>query len=359
MGQVLANMVLAESGLEAALADPKSKGLDRKGKSTLVHELREVGNADGIPILTIETRIEQRKFAFPGAPGSEVNNLGFNQTWQHRAQTKNKQFQKYLDEHMDTPDMLVVLVDGGDVLWGGCDPSVLRSTYEKTVKAAGGAKIVLGAEFGIGPSTMLRTCLTYQHLREPYESIRAAVLKETGRPAINRSYDFSFHEALFGNWTQKNFSWIDDMYADRSVCNHKRSFCSTPPRYQFANYGFVMGPVSALKPFIDEINSVQDQQPDKIDQEVALKYHLGHPDLLTLDYSGTLMLSLHNFIGDMQAVTPPFLKFDVKKRKVFNEITGNEQCFLHGNGRAKRLIWKMAEEMNNMFKPPNSTSLFR
>lgn len=349
MGLDLAKMALANEKMQA-----ESKNLGRTAKNAFVHELREVGRVDGIPILTIETRMEKREFEFPGASGAEVSNLGFNQTWEHKAHLKNKAFKKYIDVAVEhDPDMLVVMVDGGDVIWGGCDAALLRSTYEATVKGSRGAKVVLGAEFQPGPKTMMRACMRKQHNKEPFESNRRAVLQALGKPVVNRSWDLKFEKDYWGElWghVDYEFDYIDDMYADRTRCDMHRSFCSNPPKYQFANYGFIMGPVSGLKPLIDLIVEQQAKNPELIDQQVALAYHLEHPDLVTLDYSGTMMLSMHNFLGDLSGNIPSFLKIDAPNHKVINEITGKDQCFLHGNGRAKPLLGKLAQEMEVLFK---------
>merc|ERR1719321_2183648 len=45
------------------------------------------------------------------------------------------------------PDQLVVFVDSGDVVYGGCDEEELIAAYKATVAASEGASVVFGAEF--------------------------------------------------------------------------------------------------------------------------------------------------------------------------------------------------------------------
>lgn len=349
LGPSLTNMVLA------------SQSLHRTDESQrLVHELVEVGRIDGIPVLTVETRINHRALFFPGAPGSIVRNIGFNHTWQKKAKTKNQIFQEYIDARMETPDQLVIMVDGGDVVWGGCDSNFLRSTYESIVNASNGAKVVLGAEFSVYPLSWMRHAKAVMR-REKFELRRQAVLEALGHPVVKRPWDAQWQRLLKTRASKnddvesgdfKQFPIIDDMYADRSICTQRRSFCSDPPRYQYANYGFVMGPIGELKPLIDKINADQMLNPKAIDQGTVVWYHMYHQKAVTLDYSGTLMLNMHNFLGDVQGIIPEFLQIDERERKIFNTVTGKQQCFLHGNGRAKHVIKALAHELNRLWRSP-------
>lgn len=317
------------------------------------YEIQEMGDLDGIEVFTVATRMN-KTLEIPGSPRVALNNLAGDEEWKYRARTKNLVFQDYLDAHMDTPDKVVIMVDGGDVVFGGCDPKKFREYYEKVVNASGGAKLVLGAEMGCYPENEWHDCFDLIHNQEPFESTRQSVLKEFGftvrKPDKAKAV---IRLNAVNSWVPQPTTPTpsppgDDMYGNQTICHvghYHPTWCSQPPRYQFANYGFAMGPVREIKKLVDEVNMRQEQKPMTIDQGVVVQYHRKHPDLVTLDYSGSLMLSMHNFEGDVNGRIPEWLTMNQEQKNVFNQRSGRVACFLHGNGRAKPVVDKMARLM--------------
>merc|ERR1719235_761005 len=99
---------------------------------------------------------------------------------------------------------------------------------------------------------------------------------------LNKMNDVLRASGLESNWVAPYVSCSE---------SQKVGPCSNPPRYQHVNYGFLMGPVQHLKQLVQFILT----DTEKLDQGLASQYYFDHPDVVTLDYAGTLVLSLHNF----------------------------------------------------------------
>jgi len=264
--------------------------------------------------VTVNNRVKKSKYKMDGAftdimiinAGSEIQKWG-------GVLAKNMWLLRWLSQaKRRIPDQIAVLSDG-DIISGGCTAAELLKYYKTTVTASDGAVIVIGAEFHAYPNVFCGAVHdrneTYQH--HFWSKRRTNVLEAHGLP-----------EAI---------------YADYVDCSRDLTCacCSYNPRYEFLNFGFVMGPISQLYPFMEFIalHCCKAYMPP--DQGLARDYMFAHPDLVTLDYTGLLSLQMGAIYN------PDFLK--VQKRPngqvvVFNNVTETVSCVLHGNSLSKVLV---------------------
>uniref|UniRef100_A0A7S4R7L5 Uncharacterized protein n=1 Tax=Alexandrium monilatum TaxID=311494 RepID=A0A7S4R7L5_9DINO len=172
-----------------------------------------------LPVVTVETS-RQGRFALPGAqPQVAVLNVGAGRTWEGPV-TKNELFLRWLQEPVRDPDGLAVLIDGGDLIYGGCGEAALLRAYHAIANAGGGAKVVVSAEMGGYPKGM----------RPVQEG-----------PVPSGRLD----EVLAASGLQRGWAapYVDcrDTYTGP---------CSTRRAYWHLNYGFLMGPVGELRKLV-------------------------------------------------------------------------------------------------------------
>uniref|UniRef100_A0A7S4R5A6 Uncharacterized protein n=1 Tax=Alexandrium monilatum TaxID=311494 RepID=A0A7S4R5A6_9DINO len=217
-----------------------------------------------LPVVTVETS-RQGRFALPGAqPQVAVLNVGAGRTWEGPV-TKNELFLRWLQEPVRDPDGLAVLIDGGDLIYGGCGEAALLRAYHAIANAGGGAKVVVSAEMGGYPKNM--------------RSVQEG-------PGPSGQMDKVL--AAFGlrrDWTTPYVDCSRDI--DAGPCSNHRV-------YRYLNYGFLMGPVGELRKLVSFVLA-----QGGTDQGQAARYCFNHSEVCTLDYGGLLSLSLHNFKRSM------------------------------------------------------------
>lgn len=234
----------------------------------------------------------------PGACCRSYNNLGANKPWDgfiDKVSYSLPVFQKLADRH---PDKIHAIMDGGDIAFGGCSNHELMSRYHNIVKASGGLPVVVGADSYLFPDwegTMRRKF----DLPEA-TSRRNSVLEAFG-------LDPDAYGQYYGGTTP--FGWGKG-------------------DYKFVNSGFVMGPAWALAKVFECMSKVPGRGNCGVgcfdDQNALIHCSLEDAkDLITIDYSGSLVLTssglnFRQFISGSDGL-------------IFNSVTGLTQCFLHVN----------------------------
>merc|ERR1719230_135176 len=137
------------------------------------------------------------------------------------------------------------------------------------------------------------------------------------------------------NWTEPRMtaalanvsqapSWIES-YAD--CTNETFGACNSPPRYQFANGGVIIGPTTEIFDMFEELESYTGSENRFVNE-----YYLAHPDEVTIDYAGLLSLSLHNMKpGALHNLPIEVIAAD-NKAYIKNKVIDETVCFVHGNG---------------------------
>jgi len=323
--------------LAAALALPAA-GLSLQGSSASAAEGRLAVNQIGkIQIVTVETR-GPNPLKLPGrTPGAGdtpyVTNVGAGQPW-HFYRTKNGLMLEWLKAHKD-PDTIAIMIDGSDMILGGCNESFIMQKYEDTLQASGGGAnmtMVMSAETACFPHEMdwhFRDNATWENRRKNVTN-RVANLPE--------------------NWLKP---WTP-------CADKKKAPCDTVPAYRYPNWGWVMGPVKSLTPLFEYVyNQGHKKGNDNLDQARAQWWMLWHPDRITLDYTGSLVLSIHQMAyGRPDHHAPIELRKDWHGHPwVHNKILNQPCCFAHGNGDGEGLVTRMMRKMDNMMNEPASADL--
>jgi len=210
------------------------------------------------------------------------------------------------------PEKLVVVHSYGDVLFGGCNETTLQYKYDSLVAASGSTtKIVLAAEVSPYPSDM---GWAYQRWNESL---------------VNRTHSVLDSYGMSHGWAET--------YANCSA-SVPNSQCSSPPRYQYANAGFIMGPANDVYEMLSGLSTYPG-----LENRLVNEYFLANPDVVTLDYPGTLVLSLHNMVKDGN--TPVEVVTTGGNKSLRNKETGQSVCFVHGNGNSFDVIKGWAEQL--------------
>jgi len=275
---------------------------------------------DEIQVITVETRTTDSSYPVPGVPGAKFTNLGAGQEW-HGLFTKPKLFKQWLDNHPD-PNKVIVFADSADVLFGGCSQEQLMDNYRATVAKSGGVPVVMGAELGLDPPPSG----AYTDIHKQFGDRRKKV--------------------------QEIMALEDASYGDAAVCEIKRSDpkrcyvpsqqkvkeghwpcagpCSWPPALTFLNSGFIMGPVWAMREVAAGMIEHEELPVDAPfrdnwhDQGAATLYMAANPNKLTLDYTGSIVLNMHQMKLNES--------LEIMGGLFINKVTGVPQCFIHANG---------------------------
>lgn len=284
-----------------------------------------------IPIVTVNTNDDRQHFPMPGVPSKHFTNLGAGKKWDGW-RTKILMYQDWLEAKVHRePDKIVILLDSGDVLFGGCTDDELRSMYDATVSVSGGAPVVMGAELYLWPFTLV--------LLEKY----ATRSLQTRREAVQQV--LGLDDNSYGR------------YANVTLCSEfpRSSRCSTPNAYQFLNAGFIMGPVKAIHKVLAGMLDTRDTWSGMSpawwkakhnvtdgwdDQGAAAEWMLSHADDVTLDYTGALSIQLSKMKDPLRNKVL-FLKDGV----VRNRVTGRVQCFVHGNGLSEEDLPQLLKQL--------------
>ncbi|CAE7200651.1 unnamed protein product [Symbiodinium sp. CCMP2456] len=223
-------------------------------------------------VITVDTD-KPRDFAMLGPGNVAVINAGAGQMWDSWYD-KPRLYQKYLKKFaVDFPDRIVILADGYDTIFGGCSDDQLLASFRKILDVSQ-AKVVWGAENCCFPWS--DACNWYRNFTQR----QASSLQAFG---ITESYG---------------------TYGDCRRCRDLEipgydSFCSSPPTYQHLNSGFLMGEashvLSAVNLWVKLYSNFNETDPDQL---VASEALFNQPDLMTLDYSGRLVLTIGNIALD-------------------------------------------------------------
>jgi len=296
--------------------------------------VRHIGN---ISVVTVETRASN-PMRLPGRSTGDsdamVTNPGAGEKWQFY-RTKNGLMLKWIEEKMKKdPEAMAIMIDGGDMILGGCDEKFVWDKYRKILKASGGGpnmKMVMSAETACFPIEM------DWHFRDN-------ATWEQRRSAVNSQVE----------------NLADDWVLPWTPCGDKKQApCDPVPRraYRYPNWGFVMGPVKDLYPlfeFVYNKGGNPNKKRDTIDQARAQWWMLSNDDRITLDYAGSLVLSIHQMAHGRGASKAPIeiVKDERGKPMIRNKITNQPCCFAHGNGDGEGLINRMIIEMDNLTGRP-------
>jgi len=284
-----------------------------------------------IPIVTIDTHDPRTRFPVPGVGGRYYTNIGVGKTYSG-SKTKTMLYKEWLQAKLQhEPDEIVILLDSGDVLFGGCSEEELYSAYKAIVSASGGAPVVMGAGLDLWPYT----------LNMPQRYSQATTVQR--RRAVQQLLGLS--DNSYGQ------------HANLTLCSEYWYPCSWPPVYQYLNAGFTMGPVKAIyKVFAEMLN-----EPDAVtggwltyisdgdggffhDQTAAAEWMLTHVDDITLDYTGALsiqMAKMNNPVSNKMLF--------MKDGMVHNNVTGLIQCFVHGNGPSEVFLPQLRKMKDESF----------
>jgi len=291
--------------------------------------VRHIGN---ISVVTVETRASN-PMRLPGRiPGGNamVTNAGAGAPWQFY-RTKNGLMLKWIEEKMKKdPDAMAIMIDGGDMILGGCDEAFVWDKYRKIMQASGGPDmtLVMSAETACFPHEM------DWHFRDNSTW-------ETRRSAVNSQVE----------------NLADDWVLPWTPCRDwKQAPCDPEPKraYRYPNWGFVMGPVKDLQPLFKFVYNdgghPKKGKGDTIDQMRAQWYMLWHANKITLDYTGSLVLSMHNMVWGRPDSEAPIelLKDEKGKPWIRNKIINQPCCFAHGNGDGEGIVNRMIIQMNNL-----------
>jgi hypothetical protein len=229
--------------------------------------------------------------------------------WQkHRYQV----LKEWMDAQSST--QLMALHASGEVLFAGCNETTMFSKYTQIISASGGTQtIVLGAE--VSP---FHSDLGYSY------SITAGI--ETARTTFLQNMVQTY------GYTRCVDAWA----TTRAACTH--GHCNNPPLYQFANPGFIMGPVGDVADMLAEMTNWDDTE-----NRVVGQYFLKNPDKVALDYAGVLAFSLHNMKLDNDI--PVEVQLVNNKKIIHNKVTGEPVCFLHGAGNSFSTLKTLAQEL--------------
>ncbi|CAK0801237.1 unnamed protein product, partial [Prorocentrum cordatum] len=259
-------------------------GLGHGGGAGAAGHRAAVRHIGSISIVTVETRAGD-PMRLPGRNSgnnsdAEVENLGAGQPWNYY-RTKNGLMLEWLSKAVEKdPDAMAIMIDGGDMVFGGCDESFLMSKYQKILSASGGGpnmKMVMGAE---------TACFPFHNAK----FFRDNSTWEGRRSAVNRQVE----------------NLADDWVLPWSPCGDtKIAPCDPEPQraYRYPNWGFVMGPVKDLQPLFEFVYNQGSNQV--LDQALAQWWMVTHPDRITLDYAGSMVLSLHQWPTGGQTVVRP------------------------------------------------------
>jgi len=210
---------------------------------------------------------------------------------------------------------IVAIHYSGEVLYAGCSENTILYKYNQIIAAAGNTStIVMAAE--VSPF--------HPELGYRYDLAETAIVG----PQRNASLE-AFGLPL--NWAST--------YAD--CTDPKAGACNSPPKYQYANPAFIIGPVSDIAEMFEGMQSFWDDS----EHRYLTEYFLKNSDKVTLDYAGVLAMSLHN-MKLAPSTIPVTVASDANGKKSFNSrLTGGKVCFVIGGGNAFSTLKGLATEL--------------
>jgi len=207
-------------------------------------------------------------------------------------------------------EKMIVVHASGEVLYAGCDENTIQYKYDEIIGASGGTqKVVLAAEVSPWPMD-----LAWRYEQTPgIATTRTNFLSTVG---VTESFATT--------------------YAD--CTNATVGYCGTPPKYQFASSGFIMGPIGDVADMLADMYYWADSE-----NRLVNEYFLHNPDKVALDYAGILVLSLNNM--KLDASIPVTVESASGTKSFRNLITGNNVCFVHGGGNSFDALKVLAQEL--------------
>jgi len=207
-------------------------------------------------------------------------------------------------------EKLVVLHASGEVLYAGCDEATIATKYSEVITASGGTqKVVLAAE--VSPMPI--------ELGWRYDQTTGIATTRT---------DFLTSVGVVESFAST--------YAD--CTNATVGYCNTPPKYQFASSGFIMGPVGDVAEMYTDFYYWSGSENSFVNE-----YFLHNTDQVALDYAGILVLSINNM--KLDASIPVTVQSASGTKSFQNLITGTSVCFVHGSGNSFDTLRVLAQEL--------------
>lgn len=259
---------------------------------------------DKILFATVETRDASENHRLPGPVGWDygVHNLGAGKMWTHDYSQKIGLMQSWVATLSD--DQLVAFMDGGDVMYGGCDQADLLQRFE-TISNLTKSPIIFGAEaFCYGAPT--NGCAKY--------------------PVHGRDEVLNAHHLTAEDLDH----WL--VQAPKALISLK-----------YLNSGFYMGRVKDLKQLYVHMLSVGPRKG--YDQGLASQVFQDHPDLVALDYAGLLVNNLAGVNIELNGIQ--HFPYQDSTKQWINTVTKKPVCFFHGNsGDAKKYLVQLEDELS-------------
>jgi len=294
-------------------------------------------HANFVPALylsTVNTMRRQEKYPIDGVPGWTLLNVGFQKGFE-QLMDKPKLYMEWAHaEATKNPDAFAILADGADLLASGCKKLELYKRYHDVVRASGGARVLVGAELCQWPFPVADVS------REMYnrlEDRRRAILASSNLP--EDIYDAAAdgcgaRRKAKGTWRRSgNFKVLI------RFCT-----CAQPPRLQFLNSGFIMGPIKAVVNVLLCMLREGETGSGVVDDQHALaRCMLAHPEDVTLDYTGDVVLSLAGL--NMTKV------IEMRDGLLYNKVTGKVPCFVHGNGAGRPQLYNLSRALRKRWAP--------
>lgn len=238
----------------------------------------------------------------PGSTWRTILNFGVGQAWEG-FRTKPRLYLAALQGLAKTDPHRIAIMTDTDMLDGGCTDHELMDRYRKIVDASDGASVIVSGDINQYPSIPNGIA----KFNETFGDRRAKVMRAFG------------------------------LHAD-AVDAYKEPKKATT--YEFVNSGFLMGPIGELAEItrcmldmgLDEKCLAHPSCPREqkgsgeeccFDDQLGLtRCALRHPDKVTIDFPGSIVLSTFAMK----------VMFRVELGRIVNRITKSTQCFVHANG---------------------------
>jgi len=252
--------------------------------------------------LTIETRTSERLIQMPGSTWRTIWNYGVGQPWKG-FRTKPSLYLAALQGLAKTDPQRIAIMTDSDILDGGCTDRDLVDRYRKLVNASGGAPVVVSGDVNQYPAIPSGK----EKFNTTFGGQRAKVMRAFGLSA----------DAM-------------DAYKEPKKAT----------TYGFVNSGFVMGPIVELEEILrcvlemgldrdclahPECPRTQKGNGKECcfdDQLGWTRCSLMHPDKVTIDFPGALVISTFALKVMVR----------IEQGRLVSDITNGTQCFVHSNG---------------------------
>jgi len=206
-------------------------------------------------------------------------------------------------------DKIVIFHAAGTTLYAGCDENTLMFKYNEIISASMGS-----------PTVILAAEVEPQQKEMSWRHDTVHTEPETARTAF---------------LTSTSASGFTDL---STYANCTTGICDSSPKYRYPSSAFIMGPAGDVADMFSEM-----QYWSNSENRLAHEYFIKNTDKVALDYSGMLVLSLHNMKLDSSI---PVTVVDNAGAKSFqNAATGTSVCFVHGSGDSHDALKVLAQEL--------------